>query len=134
VVTIGAVVLGWAALWVFFRFFGVPLLRFDNYLLGNGVIERYSAGWWLRTVLMSIAVGVPFFASGWMVAKVAARTPLLPVLTLALSVSVTVLIALLLDTGQGEPLAFRLWLTVPLFLIVAPATVIGLGGFVAARQ
>jgi hypothetical protein len=46
---IGTVLLGWAVLWVFFRFVGSPLARFDEYLLAKGLIERYSAGWWLRT-------------------------------------------------------------------------------------
>jgi hypothetical protein len=130
VMTVGAVVLGWAVLWVCFRFLGVPVA----YLLDNGPIERYSAGWWLRSALMWIAVAMPFVASGWIVAKVATRAPLLSVLTFALSVSITVLVALILDTGQGERLALRLWLTVPLFLTIAPAAAIAAGGVVAARR
>jgi hypothetical protein len=98
---IGTVLLGWAVLWMFFRFVGSPLARFDEYLLGSGLIERYSAGWWLRSILMWIVVGFPFLASGWIVAKLAWRTPLLPVLTFAVSVSTAVLIALILDTGSG---------------------------------
>jgi hypothetical protein len=134
VVTIGAVALGWAALWVFFRFIGSPLARFDDYLLANGLIDRYSAGWWLRSILMWIVVGLPFLASGWMVAKLAWRTPLLPVLTFAVSVSAAILIALILDTGPGGGFAPLGWLTVPLLLIVAPAMSIVLGGVVAARR
>jgi hypothetical protein len=131
---IGAVVFGWAVLWLFFRFVGVPLARFDGYLLANGMIERYSAGWWVRSALMWIVMGAPFFASGWMVAKVASRTPRLPVMTFALSVSTAILIALILDTGQGDPAPLHMWLTVPLFVMVAPATAIALGGFTAARR
>src|SRR5688500_13318509 len=50
VLTVGAVVLGWTALWVFFRFVGSPLSRFDQYLLENGLIDRYSAAWCLRSI------------------------------------------------------------------------------------
>ena len=65
------------------------------------------------------------------VARLARHTPLLPVLTFAVSVSVTVLIALILDSDPGQTLDLRLWLTVPLFLVVAPATTIAAGGFIA---
>jgi hypothetical protein len=134
-VTIGAVALGWTALWLFFRFVGSPLSRFDQYLLENGLIDRYSAAWWLRSILMWLVVGFPFLASGWMVTKVAARNELFPVLTFALSVSATILVALVLDTGQADPAPLRMWLTpVPLFLIGGPATAIVVGGFVAARR
>jgi hypothetical protein len=134
VVTIGAVALGWAALWVFFRFVGSPLARFDSDLLANGLIDRYSAGWWLRSILMWIVAGFPFLASGWMIAKLAWRTPLLPVLTFAVSVSAAILIALIVDTGQGGGLDPLGWLTVPLFLTVAPAASIVVGGVVAAGR
>ena len=127
-VTVGAVALGWTILWVY----GVTLVRFD--LLIEAPIERYSAEWWLRSALMWIEVGFPFVASGWIVAKVARRTPALPVLTFAMSVSTVVLFSLILDADQDNRLDLRMWLTVPLFLMVAPATGIALGGFVAARR
>jgi hypothetical protein len=127
-VTVGAVGLGWIFLWVY----GVTLVRFD--LLIKTPVERYSAEWWLRSALMWIEVGFPFVASGWMVAKLAWRTPLLPLLTFAVSVSTVVLIVLVLDTGPAEGFDLQVWLTVPLFLIVAPATAIAAGGLVAARR
>ena len=133
VLTIVAVVLGWLVLALFFKVAGVPA-RLDTYLNASGLVDRYSAAWWLRSVLMWVVVGVPFLASGWIVAKVASRCPLLPVFAFALSVSMVVLLALILDTGQGDGLDFRMWLTVPLFLMVAPATAIALGGLVAARR
>ena len=135
VLTVGAVVLGWTVLWVFFRFVGSPLTQFDQYLLENGLIDRYSVAWWLRSVLMWIVVGFPFLASGWMVAKVAARNALFPVFTFALSVSAAILVALVLDTRQADPARLGMWLTpVPLFLMVAPATAIAAGGWVGARR
>ena len=127
-VTLGAVALGWIILWVY----GVTLVRFD--LLIEAPSERYSAEWWFRSALMWIEVGFPFVASGWIVAKLAWRTPVLPVLTFAISVSTVVLVVLILDADQGNSLDLRMWLTVPLFLLVAPATAIGAGGLVAARR
>ena len=131
VLTISAVVLGWAAVWLFFGFVGAPLARLDGYLIAKGLVEPYSAAWWLRGVVMWIVVGFPFLASGWMVASIGARMPFLPVVTFALSVSTTIAVALILDTGQGNSLDPRMWLGVPLFLTVAPATTIGVGGLVA---
>jgi hypothetical protein len=133
VLTIVAVALGWLVLAVFFKFAGVPA-RLDTYLNASGLVERYSAAWWLRSVSMWVVVGFPFVASGWIVATIASRCPLLPVFAFALSVSMVVLLALILDTGQGDGFDFRVWLTVPLFLMVAPATAVALGGFVAARR
>ena len=52
----------------------------------------------------------------------------------SLSVSTVVLIALILDTGPAQGFDLGVWLTVPLFLMVAPATAIAAGGFVAARR
>ena len=132
VLTIGAGVLGWVALWLFFGFVGAPLARLDRYLIANGLLEPFSAAWWLRGAVMWIVVGFPFLASGRMVAAIAARMPLLPVLTFALSVSTTIAAALIFDAGQGNSLDLRMWLGVPLFLTVAPATTIALGGLVAA--
>jgi hypothetical protein len=132
--TVGTVALGWAVLWAFFGFLLVPVGQLDGYVVAKGFAEGYSAGWWLRSILMWITVGFPFWASGWIVAKLAWRHPLLPVLTFALSVSTAILIALILDTGAGEAFDLRRWLTVPLFLMVAPAAVIAAGGLVAARR
>ena len=126
--TILAVICGWLVLWVSFRFLG-PLFA---PLTSTGLTKRYSIEWWLRSGLMWVVVGAPFVASGWLVAKVASRHPLLPVLTFAVSVSTVVLIALILDSNPGNGLDLRMWLTVPLFLVVAPATTIAVGGFVAA--
>jgi hypothetical protein len=72
--------------------------------------------------------------SGWIVGKLASRTATLSVVTFALSVSTVILIALILDTRPKEAFDLRVWLTVPLFLMVAPATAIAAGGFVAARR
>jgi hypothetical protein len=128
--TILAVICGWLVLWVCFRFLGVPFAR----LTSTGLAERYSVEWWLLAGLMWVVVGAPFIASGWLVAKVGSRHPVLPVLTFALSVSTAILIALILDTREGNSLELRMWLTVPLFLVVAPATAIVAGGLVAARR
>jgi hypothetical protein len=130
--TIVAVALGWLVLAMFFKVAGIPA-RLDPYLNASG-FEPYSAAWWLRSVLMWVVVGFPFIASGWLVATMDSRQPLLPVLSFAVSVSAVVLIALLLDTGQGNSLDFRMWLTVPLFLVVGPATAILAGGAIAARR
>ena len=132
--TMGAVVLGWVVLWVFFRFVGAPLARFDDYLLASGLTERYSAAWWLRSAMMWFVVAIPFLASGWLVARVAPQTPLLPSLTFALSVSVAIFGVLVFDTGQGNNLDLLMWLTVPLFLVVAPAAAIAAGGFLAGAR
>jgi hypothetical protein len=132
--TAGTAALGWAVLWAFFGFLLVPFAQLDGYVTANGLAEPYSAGWWLRSVVMWIVVGFPFLASGWIVAKFAWRTPLLPVLTFAVSVSTVVLIALILDSDPGKSLDLRMWLTVPLFLVVAPATTIAVGGYVAATR
>jgi hypothetical protein len=126
--TILAVICGWLVLWVCFRLLGPPFAP----LTSTGLTERYSVEWWLRAGVMWVVVGAPFVASGWLVAKVASRHPLLPVLTFALSVSLAILIALVLDTSQGQSPKLRMWLTVPLFLIVAPATAIVVGGLVVA--
>ncbi len=134
VLTIVAVALGWLVLWLFFRFADAPLAGLDRELFAAGVMDRYSGAWWLRSALMWGAIGLPFFVSGWMVATVASRTPMLPLLTFALSVSATIFVALILDTGQGNSLDLRMWLTVPLFLTVAPATAIVVGGVVAAKR
>src|SRR5688572_5154405 len=112
--TFGTVALGWAVLWVCFGFLLVPFAQLDGYVMAKGFAEPYSAGWWLRGILMWIVIGFPFVASGWIVAKLAWRTPLLPVLTFAASVSTVVLIALVLDSDPGQSLDLRLWLTVPL--------------------
>lgn len=125
---------GWVVLWVFFGFLLVPFAQLDGYVMAKGLAQPYSVVWWLRGVLMWIVIGFPFVASGWIVAKIASRTPLLPVLTFAVSVSVTVLIALILDADPGQTLDLRMWLTVPLFMVVAPATTIAVGGLVAARR
>jgi hypothetical protein len=127
--TIAAVTCGWLVLWVCFRFLGPPFAP----LTSTGLTE-YSVEWWLRAGLMWVVVGAPFVASGWLVAKVASRHPLLPVLTFAVSVSTVILIALILDTGPGDSPDLRMWLTVPLFLTVATATAIVVGGVVAARR
>jgi hypothetical protein len=132
--TLGAAVLGWIVLWVFFGFLLVPLGQLDGYVVASGWAEQYSAGWWLRGIAMWIVMGFPFLASGWIVAKLAWRTPLLPILTFAASVSAVVLIALILDTGPTERFDLRVWLTVPLFLMVAPATAITVGGILAASS
>ena len=79
-------------------------------------------------------VGFPFPGIRWLVAKVAWSTPVIPLVTFVLSVSATILVALLLDMDQGDTLDLRMWLTVPLFLVVAPATAIAVGGFVAATR
>jgi hypothetical protein len=131
---IASVALGWVVLWVFFGFVLVPLGQLDGYVVAKGLAQPYSAGWWLRGLLTWSLTGVPFLASGWLVARLAWRAPLLPVLTLAVSVSTVILIALILDTEPDERFNLRVWLTVPLFLMVAPATGIALGGFVAARR
>jgi hypothetical protein len=131
--TLGTVALGWVVLWVCFGFLLLPFAQLDGYVMTKGLAQPYSAGWWLRGILMWIVVGFPFVASGWIVAKIASRTPLLPVLTFAVSVSTVMLIALILD-DPGQILDLRMWLTVPLFLVVAPATTIAMGGFVAARR
>jgi hypothetical protein len=132
--TFGTVAIGWAVLWVFFGFLLVPFAQLDGYVMAKGLAQPYSAGWWLRGILMWIVIGFPFVASGWIVAKIASRTPRLPVLTFAVSVSTVVLIALILDSDPGESLDLRIWLTVPLFLVVAPATTVAASGFVAARR
>jgi hypothetical protein len=75
-----------------------------------------------------------WLGTGWLVATVARRTPVLPVFTFALSVSTTILIALLLDRDQGDTLDLRMWLTMPLFLLVAPAAAIVIGGLAAVRN
>lgn len=132
--TVGTVALGWAVLWLFFGVFLVPFGQLDGYVVAKGLARPYSAGWWLRGILMWIAVGFPFVASGWIVAKLAWRTPFLPVVTFAVSVSAVVLIALFLDSDTRDALPFRRWLTVPLFLMVAPAATIAVSGLVAARR
>ena len=110
-------------LWVCFEFLRAPFAS----LTTTGLAERYSIEWWLRAGLMWLVVGVPFIASGWLVGKIASRHPLLPVVTFALSVSTAILIALILDTGSGDSPDLRMWLTVPLFLTVSPATAIVFG-------
>lgn len=118
---------------VFFGVLLVPFAQLDGYVTAKGLAQPYSAGWWIRGILMWVVVGFPFVASGWIVAKIASRTPLLPVLTFAVSVSTVMLIALILDDPR-QALDLRMWLTVPLFLVVAPATTIAASGFVAARR
>jgi hypothetical protein len=132
--TLGTLALGWAVLWVFFGVLLPPLGELDGYVVAKGLAQPYSVGWWLRGLVTWTLTGFPFLASGWLVARLAWRTPLLPVLTFAVSVSTVILIALILDTGPDEGFNLRVWLTVPLFLMVAPATGIALGGFVAARR
>src|SRR5262245_37803907 len=91
VLTVGAAILGWIVLWGFFGFLLVPLGQLDGYVITKGLAPPYSAAWWLRSILMWAFVGFPFVASGWIVGKVGPRNALLPVLTFALSVSLTVL-------------------------------------------
>ena len=66
VLTIGAVVLGWAAVWLFFGFVGAQLARLDSYLIAKGLVEPYSAAWWLRGVVCGSWWDSRFWqAAGW---------------------------------------------------------------------
>jgi hypothetical protein len=126
---------GWVFLWAFFRFIAPPLSRLDDgfvRLFTAGVIEPYSFWWWCRSTVVWIVVAFPFFASGWVVAKIASAAPIPVALAFAMSVSVTIAVVLLLDGPFNTDL--RMWLTVPLFLMVAPSTLILIGGLFGTRR
>jgi hypothetical protein len=86
----------------------------------------------MRGAVLWPALAFAFFAAGWIVAKIASSLPMPVVTAFAMSVGVTTATAVLLDGPLNTDI--RIWLTVPLFLTVAPPMMIVAGGLFAASS
>ena len=130
--TVAAVVVGWIVLLVLAVCSGVAVavLPGTHVLLTDG-LEHYSEPPWVPPIRW-VVLTLPFMVSGWIVARVAQRRPLVPVATFAVSASAAMLAFTILD----NPLSLDHWrmgLTV-LFVTITPASLVVAGGLVAARN
>jgi len=130
--TVAGVVVGWVALLVLVVCSGVAvdLLPGGDVLLTGG-FEHYSEPPWV-TPIRWVILTLPFMVSGWIVARVARRRPLVPLATFAVSASAAMLAFTIFDNPPRLD-HWRMGLTI-LFVTVTPAPLVVAGGLVAARD